>query len=83
MPVAANGLAIAATVIMLILCSATVAALFKYRFVPAVRGASPPFLALVAGGLALTVASLLAWSSPVSAASCAAFPWAANLGFTQ
>jgi len=71
-----------AFVITAILVVVTCGLLWRYRMHPSIRGASPFFLAQVAIGAAMLVASLLPWASAVSNNSCMAFQWLVNLGFT-
>ena len=81
-PSSATAFTIAAVTLILLACVATISLLWRYRTRPAIRGASPIFLAQVAAGLALLAGSLLAWASPVTHASCLSFQWLVNLGFT-
>jgi len=83
MPTAATSAAIAAATVLLLLCVITAVALFQYRHLPAIRGASPVFLGVVIGGLVLSSIGWLAWtSSDVSTATCLVFQWFSSLGFS-
>ena len=74
--------AVVSVALLTIVFLVTLVVLYRYKTHPAIRGASPIFLAQVVLGLALMAGSLIAWASPVTRSSCMAFQWLLNLGFT-
>jgi hypothetical protein len=79
---AIGGLGIAVMVICLCAFAVSAVILAAYHSRTVLRSSSVPFLALILIGLSLMVASIGPWVSEVTASSCSAFMWLANIGFS-